>query len=229
MKGWNSERYFAFGFRIYFATLILGGAPTALDPSLLAADTVPPPSQRLGSVHNYYLYNGGKPILGLVVTVELTQDVVCDDKGFHIQLNANSPNQSNIHTHWQQYVMGFHPQGPRNPKPYVGCSIEYFAKPYGFNTARHADIERIYDVHFQGVDQVRGLVAKWKSLRGKIDEHRYAEVLEKLQDQLKWAIIWCDAINCYFHELSGIAEEKGRTITGPEKKGKNPSGKKGSK
>ncbi len=87
------------------------------------------------SNHNYYLYNDGKPILGLVVTIELTKDVVCDGVGFHVQLNANSPVGSK--TGWQQYVMGFNPDFKDNGKmigPIVGSSIEYFAKPNSFNT-----------------------------------------------------------------------------------------------
>lgn len=95
----------------------------------------PPPGAGLKSNHNYYLYNDGKPIRGLVVTVELTKDVVCDDLGFHVQLNANSPLGSP--THWYQYVMGFNPDFQdrgRSHGPVVGASIEYFSKPHSFNT-----------------------------------------------------------------------------------------------
>lgn len=95
----------------------------------------PPPGAGLKSNHNYYLYNDGKPIRRLVVTVELTKDVVCDDLGFHVQLNANSPLGSP--THWHQYVMGFNPDFQdrgRSLGPVVGASIEYFSKPHSFNT-----------------------------------------------------------------------------------------------
>jgi hypothetical protein len=98
---------------------------------------VPPPRAGLGSNHNYYLYNAGKPIHGLVVTVEITKDIVCDEIGFHIQLNANSPKDDNIHTNYQQYVMGLQTKTPKTPDPHVGCSIEYFAKPYDFGTHNH--------------------------------------------------------------------------------------------
>jgi hypothetical protein len=60
----------------------------------------PPPGSGLESNHNYYLYDDGKPIHGLVVEIEATKDVVCDDIGFHLQLNANSPVGSG--THWRQ-------------------------------------------------------------------------------------------------------------------------------
>jgi hypothetical protein len=104
-----------------------------------AEEMAPPPGAGLKSNHNYYLYNDGNPILGLVVKVELTKDVVCDDIGFHAQLNANSPLGSQ--TSWQQYVMGFNPdfkQHDRSMGPIVGCSIEYFAKPNSFDTG-HKD------------------------------------------------------------------------------------------
>ncbi len=101
-----------------------------------------PPSAGLKSNHNYYLYNDGKPIRDLVVTVEITKDVVCDDIGFHVQLNANSP--LDAQTNWQQYVMGFHPnfkKGKKSLGSVVGASIEYFAKPNSFN--RKTDPEPI--------------------------------------------------------------------------------------
>jgi hypothetical protein len=99
----------------------------ALEPA--AAQTVAPPKEGLRSNHNYYLYNDGKPIHGLVVKIKLTEDVVCDEIGFHVQLNADSPTDS--HTNWQQYVMGFNPNYKGGPV--VGSSIEYFASPYDFN------------------------------------------------------------------------------------------------
>jgi hypothetical protein len=106
----------------------------ALAPA--AAQSVPAPKDGLGSNHNYYLYNDGKPIRGLVVTVELTRDVVCDAIGFHVQLNAGSPTDS--HTNWQQYVMGFHPNY-KSQGSVVGSLIEYFASPYDFNVPSSLD------------------------------------------------------------------------------------------
>jgi hypothetical protein len=80
----------------------------------------------------------------LVVTIELTKDVVCDDIGFHVQLNANSLLGSQ--TTWQQYVMGFNPDFHDNGHslgPIVGSSIEYFAKPNSFNTAARAPVRHL--------------------------------------------------------------------------------------
>jgi hypothetical protein len=115
--------------------LLLSSVLISSNPSASAQEMAPPPGAGLASNHNYYLYNEGKPILGLVVTIELTKDVVCDDIGFHVQLNANSPLGSQ--TNWQQYVMGFNPafkDHGRSLGPVVGSSIEYFSKPNSFNT-----------------------------------------------------------------------------------------------
>jgi hypothetical protein len=115
--------------------LLMSCVLIASSPSTSAEEMAPPPGAGLKSNHNYYLYNDGQPILGLVVTIELTQDVVCDDIGFHVQLNANSPLGSQ--TKWQQYVMGFNPDFKRKGRsfgPMVGSSIEYFAKPNSFDT-----------------------------------------------------------------------------------------------
>jgi hypothetical protein len=69
---------------------------------------VPAPKSGLGSNSNYILYNNCKPITGLTITINVTQDIVCQSasgatKGFGFQLNAYSP--KNELSAWQQYVM----------------------------------------------------------------------------------------------------------------------------
>jgi len=71
-------------------------------------------------------------------------------------------------------------------------------------------IQHIYDTHFEGVEQVQGLIAQWQSLHGKIDDLRYGQVLERLQQQLGAAVKWRDAVNGYFFKQSQIPDEKGR-------------------
>lgn len=77
-----------------------------------ATPTVPPPPSGLGSNSNYYLYSGCNPIVDLTVTINVTEDIVCQstssntppctpqgttpDKGFGFQLNANSPSGETI-------------------------------------------------------------------------------------------------------------------------------------
>jgi hypothetical protein len=70
--------------------------------------TVSAPGSGLGSNSNYILFNGCKPITGLTVTINVTQDIVAKSssgstKGFGFQLNAYSP--KNELSAWQQYVM----------------------------------------------------------------------------------------------------------------------------
>jgi alpha-glucuronidase len=71
-------------------------------------------------------------------------------------------------------------------------------------------IQYIYDSHYEGVEQVEEFVKKWKSLRGHIDDARYADVMAKLEYQVGHATVWRDAICNYFLKMSGIADQQGR-------------------
>ena len=53
-------------------------------------------------------------------------------------------------------------------------------------------------------------VKEWKSLKGRVDDERYEEVLAQLEYQAGHAIVWRDAIDDWFHEMSGIDDQKGR-------------------
>jgi hypothetical protein len=69
---------------------------------------VPPPSSGLGSNSNYIFYSNCKPLLGLSVTIQVSEDIVCQSAsgstvGFGFQLNAYSP--MNETSAWQQYVV----------------------------------------------------------------------------------------------------------------------------
>ena len=46
----------------------------------------------------------------------------------------------------------------------------------------------------------------------EIDKKRYDRVMERLNIQLKSSIDWRDRINTYFFRMSGVNDEKGRTI-----------------
>jgi alpha-glucuronidase len=71
-------------------------------------------------------------------------------------------------------------------------------------------IQYIYDSHFKGVEQVEQMKDEWETLRGKIDNERFREVLEKFDDQIIQARIWRDSINNFFYKMSGIPDQKGR-------------------
>jgi alpha-glucuronidase len=71
-------------------------------------------------------------------------------------------------------------------------------------------IQFIYDSHYEGADAVAKYAADWKTLKGRVDDRRYAEVLAQLQYQAGQAIVWRDGVANYFFKMSGIADTKGR-------------------
>ena len=73
-------------------------------------------------------------------------------------------------------------------------------------------MQHIYDSHFEGYEAAEHFAKLWKSLEGKIDERAYRNGCERFDEQLRCAREWRDIINCFFHRLSGIEDEKGREI-----------------
>ncbi len=82
------------------------------DPAV-PGNPVPVPPSGLGSNSNYIFDSKCNPLLGLTVTINVTQDIVCksvsgsttssETKGFGFQLNAYSPKKEK--SAWQQYVI----------------------------------------------------------------------------------------------------------------------------
>lgn len=73
-------------------------------------------------------------------------------------------------------------------------------------------IQHIYDSHFEGYEKAERIAEQWRTLEGKIDERTYKNGCERFAEQLRCAAEWRDIINCFFHRLSGIDDEKGRRI-----------------
>jgi alpha-glucuronidase len=71
-------------------------------------------------------------------------------------------------------------------------------------------IQHIYDSHYLGAEEARGLVDSWESLRGRVDAERYGEVLDRLTYQRGHAEVWRDAICNWFLRKSGIPDQHGR-------------------
>ncbi len=71
-------------------------------------------------------------------------------------------------------------------------------------------IQYIYDSHYEGADRVASYVREWKSLKGRIDDRRYGEVLAQLEYQSGQAEVWRDAVTIWFARTSGIADSKKR-------------------
>jgi alpha-glucuronidase len=71
-------------------------------------------------------------------------------------------------------------------------------------------IQYIYDSHYAGAEGAANLVQQWKTLQGRVDEERYADVLNRLEYQAGHAIVWRDAVCTWFFHISGIPDEQGR-------------------
>lgn len=78
-------------------------------------------------------------------------------------------------------------------------------------------IQYIYDSHYEGAEKAAGLVEEWKSLRGMIDDERFAKVLGLLRYQAGHAIVWRDAVCNWFFRMSGIADAGGRVGHYPDR------------
>ena len=71
-------------------------------------------------------------------------------------------------------------------------------------------IQSIHDSHYEGAEHAAGYVKSWRSLKGRIDDKRYAATLALLEYQSGHAIVWRDAICEYFLRLTGIPDKEGR-------------------
>jgi alpha-glucuronidase len=79
-------------------------------------------------------------------------------------------------------------------------------------------IQFIYDSHFEGADAVEKYVADWKTLKGRIDDGRYYDVLTQLHYQAGQAIVWRDAVAGWFFKTSRIPDARGRVGNYPGRK-----------
>ena len=87
----------------------------------------------------------------------------------------------------------------------------YHRLPYTFRMHDGRSlIQRIYDDHFEGLDETRRMAALLLSL--PFPEPDASVIRQRMDKQLYNAREWCDIINTFFHRLSGIPDEKGRTI-----------------
>ncbi|GIC89034.1 alpha-glucuronidase [Aspergillus udagawae] len=71
-------------------------------------------------------------------------------------------------------------------------------------------IQHFYDAHYAGAETAQTFVSQWESLEKRIDAERYQHVLTRLIYQAGHSIVWRDAINNFYYNLSGIADEKQR-------------------
>ena len=86
--------------------------------------------------------------------------------------------------------------------------------PYTYNVfPGKTVIQWIYDTHFEGEAEVQGMIDKWVSLKGKMSRVCFYDVLNNLNAQKVQASIWRRYINDYFWDLSGIADDQGRSVS----------------
>jgi alpha-glucuronidase len=75
-------------------------------------------------------------------------------------------------------------------------------------------IQHFYDAHYDGARAVKSFPLTWMTLKGKLDDDRYASVLGHLEYQAGHAGVWRDAINRFYHDLSRIEDTAGRVGNG---------------
>jgi alpha-glucuronidase len=73
-------------------------------------------------------------------------------------------------------------------------------------------LQYIYDSHFEGAEQVEGLLQSWDTLENRVPPETYHSVRERLNRQLINAREWRDQVNTSFYRKTGINDEKGRKI-----------------
>ncbi len=87
----------------------------------------------------------------------------------------------------------------------------YHRLPYTFRMRDSRTlIQRIYDDHFEGLAEAGKMAERLLSL--PFPEPDASVIRSRMDRQLRNAKEWCDIINTFFHRLSGIPDEKGRTI-----------------
>lgn len=67
-------------------------------------------------------------------------------------------------------------------------------------------IQYIYDTHHWGAQAAAAQIPAWESLRGKVPDAIYAEVLKRFQCQAGHAIVWRDAVSQWSARMSGVAD-----------------------
>src|SRR5664280_1255236 len=83
--------------------------------------------------------------------------------------------------------------------------------PYGYRLhPGNTVIQHIYDTHYRGAAEVLDWVSQWKSLKGRVDDQRFEDVLASLEYQAGHAVVWRDAVCQWFLKQSGIPDKRGR-------------------
>ncbi|KAI9897411.1 hypothetical protein N3K66_007267 [Trichothecium roseum] len=76
-------------------------------------------------------------------------------------------------------------------------------------------IQHFYDAHYDGALTAQSFQETWHGLKGKVDEERFEHELYRLRYQAGHSIVWRDAINEFYRNLSGIPDELDRVRNHP--------------
>ncbi|EME38625.1 glycoside hydrolase family 67 protein [Dothistroma septosporum NZE10] len=71
-------------------------------------------------------------------------------------------------------------------------------------------IQHFYDAHYAGSETAQDFLYQWTSLEGLIDDERFEHVRFRQEYQAGHSIVWRDAIVSFYHNLSRIADDRGR-------------------
>lgn len=100
--------------------------------------------------------------------------------------------------------------------PYVRVSSLIIQVPYTFALdSGKTVIQHFYDAHYDGAQQAAVFPDIWDKLKGKIDDERFEHQRFQLEYQAGHSIIWRDAINEFYRNLSGIPDELNRVRNHP--------------
>ncbi len=78
-------------------------------------------------------------------------------------------------------------------------------------------IQYIYDAHYRGAQAAAAQIPAWESLRGRVPDATYAEVLKRFEFQAGHAIVWRDAVTRWFARMSGIPDDLHRVGNYPHR------------
>ena len=71
-------------------------------------------------------------------------------------------------------------------------------------------IQHFYDAHYSGAESAQSFLTQWESIKAKVDEERYNHVRQRLDYQTGHSIVWRDAINNFYHNMTGIPDDSKR-------------------
>jgi alpha-glucuronidase len=78
-------------------------------------------------------------------------------------------------------------------------------------------VQSIYDTHYAGALAAAEYVPQWESLKSKLDDERYQQVHALFEYEAGHALVWRDAIDNWFHRISGIDDAQGRVGHDPNR------------